>query len=177
MENQVILYITASTLLLNSFFIYKAFYSDRRKQFENSLHDKKLTLYQNLIEKIFVIAEKVDVNHGPFTKMSEHKDIESWSKFHEAEIIPLLPDVYGFMLDIPKDYGLLLPETLLESLESFSTYATRIVIEAGHYNQNIIFDKHIKVEDLKFDILNLMREDLGINGIEDSLKARLKEKV
>jgi hypothetical protein len=109
--------------------------------------------------------------------MSDFEDKESWSVFHQKEIIPLLFDVFGFLLDIPKDYGLLLPEKILEKLESFSTYATRIVVESGHFNQKIIFDKYLIIEDLKFEIINLMREDLGIDGINDSLKSRLKEKT
>ncbi|MEQ8907609.1 MAG: hypothetical protein RIC95_00320 [Vicingaceae bacterium] len=177
MDNEVIAYITVSTLLLNSFFIYKAFYSDRRKQFENSLYDKKLIQYQELLDKIYKTAEKLDVNNEPFSNMSDFENIDDWKEFHEKEIIPLLPDVFGFLMDIPKDYGLLLPEEILDKLESFSTYATRIVIEAGHFNQRLIFDKYLIIEDLKFEILNLMREDLGIDGINDSLQSRLKEKA
>ena len=164
-------------LIINGYFLYRIFLSDRKRKFEDMLYDKKLLLYQEILNKVSEISSILDYSSEPFDSIHKFDDKSEWEKYCEKEIFPLISHGMNLLEDIQKLYSLLIPEKILKILENFSMYSVRFVVESYHFEGEIILEKQLKMLNIKFDLINEMRSDLKIDLIDESLKDRLKEKI
>jgi len=177
MNDPIITFINIAVLLINSFLIYKTFFSERKRKFEDVLFDKKLKTYQEIIDRLYEISSKLDYSSEPFDSIHRFSEKSEWQKYCEKEVLPLISMGINLHINIQRDYGLLLPEKVLKIIDDFSIYATRMVVESHHFDGELIIAKQDKMQGKLFDLINVMRSDLGIEIIDESLRNRLKEKV
>ncbi|GAB2993834.1 hypothetical protein GCM10027284_08760 [Cyclobacterium sediminis] len=176
MDDLIIDSLNILALVVNSIFIYKAFISERKRKFEDTLFEKKLSTYQSIIDRVYDISKKLDYSSYPFDAIHKIKTEEEWQEFHGKNIGPLLHLGMNLHLSLQKDYGLLLPEKILNILNDFSLYATRMVIEAYYFDGSLILEKEKLMHNKLFELLDAMRMDLGVDQIDKSLQRRLREK-
>lgn len=163
-------------LIINAVFIYKGFFSERKRKFEDILFERKLQLYQEINERIYNIVSVLNYSSEPFNSIHRIKKKDDWIKHHDEQILPLLQYGFGLSLEIHKDYGILLPENILSILDDFSFFATRMVVESVHFDGEIILDKQNRMIDKRFELLDAMRRDLGVDEIDESLRKRIRER-
>ena len=128
------------------------------------------------MERVYQISIQLDYSSEPFDSIHRIESEEEWQKYHEKEIAPLLKHGMGLDHTLYKDYGLLLPQKILNILDEFSFYATRMVVEAYHFDGHLILEKQTLMENKRFELLDAMREDLGVDQIDESLHRRLRER-
>ena len=161
----------------NGLVIYWTFYRAKNKDFEKHLFDKKLNAYEKINVECSKIFDRIDVNSSPFVEIYDCKSKKEWEKYYEKNIAKMCGIGIRYFEKVQADYGLIISNKVLSSLDEFITISTRFTVEAHHFDTGILVDKQDRAYNLLDNLRQEMRKDLKLEEIDKSLRNRLKRKI
>lgn len=152
--------------------LYFNYRHTREKDFHDNIYKLKLDSYKKIIAQCHNAYKTLDINSTPFAQLYDIKDTQEWRKYYEQSITPLFR--IGFDIrDIIYTDTVFLPSHVMDETFKFSDNCLQFVTICAHQNSEYIINKQDELHDLYFNVVNTIRADLGIEIIDDSLKARI----
>lgn len=169
--------INLSLIAVNSFVLYKTYYADRKKDFENRLYELKLTAYTDLNKVCSDIQLQMDVNSSPFVEIYDFKldQRDEWEKYCQSNILKMVNIGQQCLDDAERNYGLYISNEVLSKLREFCLLATRFVVESHHFDTSILIDKQDRIAQALYDLRDEMRRDMNFDVLDRSLQKRINE--
>lgn len=116
------------------------------------------------------------MNSSPFNEVYEINTKEEWDKYFVKEIGKLYH--VGFTLqETIYNYAYLLPNDVIGKYYDFSNYCLSFVTNSAQYDTVLMCDTTDRLWQHYTDLVNLVRHDLKIELIDESLLHRLTNRV
>lgn len=162
--------ISICALLISIITYWFTYLRDKKKRFQESLFDLKLTAYKEINEQIWAYMQSsLDL----LMYMQEYEGTEKeWVKDRESNSHKDYEKAFALKDTITKHY-LLLPKNAIKKCNYISDLGVVIVTNSYHFNTAISVENHDKLEDAYAEFVNIARADLGIDTLNKSLKERI----
>lgn len=145
----------------------------RRISNEDVIFKEKLNIYKNLskkaaiyIEQTYSVIEWQQDYEGTKEEWIEEGARKNFEKY--------MVSVNEFDAEL-LEYSPILPEPYIRKAQELNEKMTRLLVNSYHFDNLILFETYDQLIDLQNELINLSREDLHVDILQNSLKKRLKK--